>query len=38
MADLHGPLLNSCHLVLDRGQLLLEGLLGLPSTCNNSRS
>jgi hypothetical protein len=38
MADLCGPLLNGCHLVLDHDQLLLEGLLGLPSTCNSSRS
>jgi hypothetical protein len=27
--DLCGPLLNGCHLVFGRGQLLLEGLLGL---------
>jgi hypothetical protein len=30
MENLGGPFLNGRHLVLDRGQLLLEGLLGLP--------
>jgi hypothetical protein len=38
MVDLRGPLLNGHHLVLHRGQLLLKGLLGLSSTCNDSRS
>jgi hypothetical protein len=38
MADLHGPFLNGRHLVFDRGQLLLEGLLGPPGVCNDSRS
>jgi hypothetical protein len=37
MADLCGPFLNGRHLVLDRSQLLLEGLLGLSGTCNDSR-
>jgi hypothetical protein len=35
---LHGLLLDGRQLVLDRGQLLLEGLLGLSSACNDSRS
>jgi hypothetical protein len=35
---LHGLLLDSRQLALDRGQLLLEGLLGLSSTCSDSRS
>jgi hypothetical protein len=38
MENLGGPFLNGRHLVLDRGQLLLEGLLGLSGTCNDSRS
>jgi hypothetical protein len=38
MADLCGPLLNGRHLVLDRGQLILKGLLGLSSAFNDSRS
>jgi hypothetical protein len=37
MVDLRGPILNGHHMVLDRNQLLLEGLLGLPSTCSKSR-
>jgi hypothetical protein len=38
MADLRGPLLNGYHLVLDLGQLLLEGALDFPCACNDSRS
>jgi hypothetical protein len=38
MVDLCGPLLNGRHLVFDRDQLLLEGLLGLLGACNDSRS
>jgi hypothetical protein len=37
-AGLHGLLLDGRQLALDCGQLLLEGLLGLLSACNDSRS
>jgi hypothetical protein len=33
-----GYLLYGRELALERGQLFLEGLLGLSSTCSNSRS
>jgi hypothetical protein len=35
---LRGLLLDGPHLALDRCQLLLEGLLGLSSACNDSRT
>jgi hypothetical protein len=38
LAGLCGLLLDGCQLVLDRGQLLLEGLLDLSSACKDSRS
>jgi hypothetical protein len=38
MMDKTLTIFNGCHLVFDHGQLLLEGLLGLPSACNDSRS
>jgi hypothetical protein len=38
MVDLYGPLLNGRHLILDLGQLLLEGVLGFSGACNDSRS
>jgi hypothetical protein len=37
MMDLHSPLLNGRHLVLDLGQLLFEGVLGFPGAYNDSR-
>jgi hypothetical protein len=37
-SGLRGLLLDGRQLALDRGQLLLEGLLGLSSACNDSRS
>jgi hypothetical protein len=36
--SLCGLLLNERQLALDRGQLHLEGLLGLSSSCSDSRS
>jgi hypothetical protein len=38
LAGLRGLLLDGRQLVLDRGQLLLEGLLGPSSACKESRS
>jgi hypothetical protein len=37
-SGLRGLLLDGCQLALDRGQLLIEGLLGLSSACSDSRS
>jgi hypothetical protein len=38
LAGLHGLLFDGRQLVLDRGQLLLEGLLSPSSACKDSRS
>jgi hypothetical protein len=36
MADLRGPLLNGCHLVLVLSQHLLEGAFDFLGTCSDS--